>query len=204
MDKAFHIDAKTMKRLLDTPDRRSKQGLRDKAVLLLLSLGLRRGEVCALNHNDFDALGWLHVRTLKQGLPRKVRLTPEIVAAIESYRQNKQKWHHQVENREALFHTLGKHGPWPRKRLTPMAVNGLLTRALRSAGVNGQNITPHSFRHNCATTSLRQGVDLKTIQMMLGHRSIATTSMYLHAQNLDAAFEGWPWLKKNKKGGAAA
>jgi len=202
MDKAFFVDGKTMRKILAAPDKRSRQGLRDRAVLFLLSLGLRRGEVCALNHNDFDALGWLHVRTLKQGLPRKVRLTEDIVAAIEAYRQNKQKWQHQVEDREALFHTLGKHGPWARKRLSAMAVNGILNRALRSAGVNGQRITPHSFRHNCATTSLRRGVDLKTIQVMLGHRSIATTSMYLHALDLDAAFEGLPWLKK--KGGAAA
>ncbi len=202
MDKAFHIDAKTMKRLLATPDKRSKQGLRDRAVLLLLSLGLRRGEVCALNHLDFDTLGWLHVRTLKKGMPRKVRLTEEIVHAIEAYRQSKKNGKQQIENREALFHTLGKHGPWPMKRLTPMAVNGILSRALRRAGVHGQRITPHSFRHNCATTSLRRGVDLKTIQVMLGHRSIATTSMYLHALDLDAAFTGLPWLKK--KGGAAA
>ncbi len=204
MDKAFVVDDKTMRKILAAPDKRSRQGLRDRAILLVLSLGLRRQEVCNLNHIDFDTLGWLNVRTVKQGLPRKVRLTEEIVQAVEAYRQNKQKWQHQVEDREALFHTLGKHGPWARKRLSAMAVNGILKRALRSAGVNGRKITPHSLRHSMATTSLRRGVDLKTIQMMLGHRSIATTSMYLHAQNLDAAFEGLPWLKQNKKGGAAA
>ena len=88
MDKAFVVEEKTMRKILAAPDQRSRQGMRDKAVLLLLSLGLRRQEVCNLNHNDFDTLGWLHVRTVKQGLPRKVRLTEEITSAIESYRQS--------------------------------------------------------------------------------------------------------------------
>ena len=81
-DKAHFIDSKTMKRLLDNPDKRSKQGLRDYPILLLLSLGLRRQELCGLNRDDFDRTGWLQVRTVKQGVTRKVKLTPEIVKVV--------------------------------------------------------------------------------------------------------------------------
>ncbi len=202
MAKAFVIDQKIMRRILQNPDKRSKQGLRDYAVLLVLSLGLRRQEVCNLNHGHFDpGLGYLYIMTLKHGKNRTIKLTAEIVAAIEAYRASKQNGTQRMENVEALFHTTGKFGPWPMKRLTPMAINGLVNRVLKKAGVNGQRITPHSFRHNCATTMLRQGRDLKTIQQVLGHRSIATTSMYLHALDVDAAFTGLPWLKK-KRGAA--
>ncbi len=200
MEKAFHIDAKIMKRILTKTDKRSKQGWRDRAVLFLLSLGLRRGEICALNDVDFDCTGSLNVRTLKKGKPRKVKLTPEIVMAIQTYQETKNN-KKPMQDPEALFHTLGKHGPHESRRLSPMAVNGLLAKVLKKAGVNGQRITPHSFRHSCATHMLRQGRDLKTVQTVLGHKSIATTSMYLHALDVDAAFEGLPWLKK---GGAAA
>jgi len=199
MDKAFVVEEKTMRKILAAPDQRSRQGMRDKAVLLLLSLGLRRQEVCNLNHNDFDTLGWLHVRTVKQGLPRKVRLTEEITSAIESYRQSK-NGKKPLLDEAALFHSLGRHGPWKQKRLSPMVVNGIVSKALKKAGVNGQRITPHSFRHSMATTSLRRGVDLRTVQAMLGHKSISSTAQYLHAMNTADAFSSLPWLKRNKKG----
>ena len=199
MDKATVIDTKIVKRLLNKPDRRSKQGLRDRAVLFLLSVGLRRGEVCNLNLEDFNPAGWMRVRTTKQGKPRRVKLTPEIVTAIETYRTSRQNWKKPSHDSDALLLTMGKFGPYPARRITPMVINCLVAKALREAGINGERITPHSFRHNCATTMLRQGRDLKTVQTVLGHRSIGTTSMYLHALDVDAAFEGLPWLRIGKR-----
>jgi len=201
--KAYFVDRRTMKRLLEVPDRRSKQGRRDRAVLLVLSLGLRRQELCNLDVADLDReSGYLKVRTLKKGIPRSIKLTPEIVEALQSYGQSK-NGKKPLHDPEALFHGLAKHGPWPMRRLTPMAVNGIIKRAVKKAGV-AQNITPHSLRHSCATHMLRQGRDLKTVQMVLGHRNLATTSLYLHAMDVDEAFEGLPWLKKARKGGKAA
>ncbi len=198
MDKAFVISPKTMKDLLDNPDKRSKQGLRDFPILLLLSLGLRRGEVCALDLADFDRTGWLQVRTTKKGMPRKVRLTAEIVAAIEGYRASRENGKKPMQDDHSLFSTLGKFGPWPMRRITPMCINGLVNRAVKKAGIK-ENVTPHSFRHNCATTMLRQGRDLKTVQTVLGHRSIQTTSMYLHSMDVSEAFEDLPWLRKDRQ-----
>ena len=54
MSKVVEVSGKVMKKLLGEPDLRSSQGKRDRSILLLLSLGLRRGEVCGLNVEDFN------------------------------------------------------------------------------------------------------------------------------------------------------
>ncbi len=80
MGKVFFVEGKIMKKLLGEPDRRTRQGLRDRCILLLLSLGLRRGEVCGLNVSDFNPQsGHIEVKTLKRGKNRTLKLAPEIV-----------------------------------------------------------------------------------------------------------------------------
>ncbi len=198
-DKAYFIEHKLIRRLLNAPDKRSKKGQRDRPVLQLLSLGLRRSEVCALNVADFDPTGSLNVRTAKKGKPRRVKLTPEIVEAIQVYRSSIQNWKKPSHDPDALFRTMGKFGPYKSCRLTRPTINVIVKAAVRKVGANGQNITPHSFRHAAATHSLRQGVDLATVQKMLGHCDIKTTSGYLHAMNTDNAFVSLPWLKKKRR-----
>ncbi len=193
MHKVKVIDPKVVKRILNTPDQRSRQGKRDKAVLSVLARGLRRQEVCNLNNVDFDPhAGYIRVRTIKKGKDRSVKLPPEVVATLQAYRQTKNGHGKVLHDPEALFHSLGKHGPHEMRRLSPMAVNGIVAKALGKARVS-DHITPHSLRHSLATTMLRQGRDLATIQHALGHRNISTTSQYLHAMNLDAAFTELPF-----------
>ncbi len=176
MDKAKHVDPKILRRILNIPDQRSRQGRRDKAVLSVLARGLRRQELCNLNVDDLDPeSGYLRVRTLKKGKDRVVKLPRDVVEGIQAYLKTKNGNSKVPHDPDALFHTLAKHGPHEMRRLSPMSVNGILTKALKKAGVNG-HITPHSFRHNLATTMLRQGRDLKTIQEAMGHRALSTTS----------------------------
>lgn len=202
MGKVFFVEGKIMKRLLQNPDERSKMGRRDRAILLLLSLGLRRAELCNLNVEDFDPeSGYLRIRTLKRGKNRSIKLTPQIVGAIQAYQASKRNGKKPLHDPESLFHTTGKFGPYQMRRLSPLRVNVIVSRAVKREGIR-EHITPHSFRHSMATTSLRRGVDLRTVQAMLGHRSITSTAQYVHAMNTDAAFQGLPWLaKKPRKGG---
>jgi len=200
-EKAYFVEQKLIRKLLNAPDKRSKKGQRDRPVLQLLSLGLRRSEVCGLNLEDFDPTGTLKVRTTKRGKPRRVSLDPEVVEAIQLYRRNIQNWKPSSRDADALFRTLGKAGPYESCRLTRPTINVIVKNAVRKVGANGQNVTPHSFRHSAATHALRQGVDLATVQKMMGHCDLATTAGYLHANNTEDAFRSLPWFKKKRRKG---
>lgn len=186
--KAWEIDRRQMKKLLTTPthDGRSIQGKRDKAILMVLAYtGMRRGEVCRLTVGDFDAANQtVTVGTLKQRRTGKMRTLPlpaAVVAAISSYLSTRNGTADDLGG--PLFLTLGKFGKWQPRGVRPMVVHGILRRALKKIGVNGNGhpISCHSLRHNFATNLLRSGADIKEIQTLLGHVSLQSTAAYLHA-----------------------
>lgn len=81
-----------------------------------------------------------------------------------------------------LFFTLGEHGNYEVQPLTHKAVDCLLRRVKKVALIT-KRITPHTTRHTFATTLLDKGVDLKTVQELLGHSHIRTTEKYLHTSD---------------------
>ncbi len=186
-EKAWEIDRRQMKKLLTAHDGRSTQGKRDKAILSLLAYtGCRRGEVCRLTVGDFDPVSQtVTVSTLKQrcmGKTRTLPLQPAVVTAISSYLSTRNGT--ADDPNSPLFLTLGKFGKWQPRGVRPMVVHGILRRALKKIGVNGNGHLPiscHSLRHNYATQLLRTGSDLKEIQTLLGHSSLQSSSLYLHS-----------------------
>jgi site-specific recombinase XerD len=197
------LEAADVRKLLKTPDRRTLQGKRDAAVLrLLCEGGLREGEVCALLVGDLkvhqDRM-CVHFQSLKKRtgrtVMRQVPLTDGTVNAIRAY------WAHAYETETPpadvpMFRTLGTRGGYKPGPLTPKALDGLVARAVRTAGI-AKRITPHSLRHTCATALLRAGADLATVRDVLGHSAIATTARYLHsafgakAAAVDALAKEW-------------
>ena len=79
-----------------------------------------------------------------------------------------------------LFQTLGKHGPYEERGLTPKAVDCLIGAVTKKALLQ-KRIHPHVMRHTFATTLLDNGNDLKTVQALMGHSHIRTTEAYLHS-----------------------
>ena len=79
-----------------------------------------------------------------------------------------------------LFQTLGKHGPYEERPLTPKAVD-CLVKSLATKALIRKRIHPHVIRHTFATTLLDNGNDLKTVQALMGHSHIRTTERYLHS-----------------------
>ncbi|MCF6147327.1 MAG: tyrosine-type recombinase/integrase [Candidatus Kuenenia sp.] len=175
--------------VLRVPDRRTLQGKRDYAILLLMfSTGLRKAEVCSLrvshvstyrNQPVIDVIG-------KGKRHRRVALNKDVVEAVLEY----QKAMKLVETQgiaslrgdhteQYLFYTMGEHGKCDVQPLTHKAVDCLLRR-VRKAALIAKRITPHTTRHSFATTLLDKGVDLKTVQELLGHSHIRTTEKYLH------------------------
>lgn len=166
-----------IERLFAQPDTSGYLGFRDRCILeLFYSSGLRVSELVGLNRKDFDPIN-LRLRILGKG--KKERITPITKTAahwISSYLDHPERYgdgegHFAQKDEEAIF--LNKWG----KRLTVRSVDRLFEQYLAASGLAGK-VTPHTIRHTIATHWLERGMDLKTIQTLLGHRSLATTTIY--------------------------
>ena len=158
-------------------------GRRDRAILaLLFSAGLRVAELCALNRLQIreERLGTepaLEISIIGKGRHSRIvfvnALAQEFLKDYLAVRQ---------DNDPALFvHTRpGKKAEEAHKlstRLTPRTVQDVLRRVTIRAGL-AEHLTPHALRHGFAVDLLRGGADLRTVQDLLGHRSVTTTQVY--------------------------
>jgi integrase/recombinase XerC len=144
-------------------------GLRNRAILeLLYSSGLRNSELVGLNKKDVD---YPKQMVLVRGKGKKERLVPVTQNAVDWIARYVQ--HPMRSGHEALF--LNRHGG----RLSSRSLDRLFSRLLRQSGIAGR-VTPHTLRHSVATHWLENGMDLKSIQALLGHSSLAATSIYTH------------------------
>ncbi len=154
--------------LFSQPDSDQFMGLRDRAILeLFYSSGLRVSELVALDrhHFDFDKLEMrLH------GKGRKVRVVPITKNAADWVKRYLSHPEHKSKT-DAIF--LNRFFG----RLTTRSVDRLFEKYLKASGL-AAHITPHIIRHTIATHWLENGMDLKTIQLILGHNSLATTTIY--------------------------
>lgn len=166
-----------VKRLLELPDIKTYFGLRDRTIMeLFYSSGLRISELAALNRSDIDIKN--HLIKLK-GKGKKERIIPvtKIAASwITTYLECNERYlemdgHKAEVDREAIF--LNKHG----KRLTTRSIDRNFEAYLKQSGL-AAHVTPHTLRHSFATHLLENGMDLKTIQVLLGHTSLSTTTIY--------------------------
>lgn len=159
-----------MDRLLDTASNNHKFAARDKALFeLMYSSGLRRSEVTGLKIRDIDFFNGVVKVYGKGAKERLVPVTDAALEAIEFYlacRKNPQK-------DEALF--LSKNG-------TPLSGDGLayIFKNTAIASHLARKVTPHSLRHTFATHLLNNGCDLRSLQEMLGHKSLLATQVYTH------------------------
>ncbi|NOZ79256.1 MAG: tyrosine recombinase XerC [Acidobacteria bacterium] len=160
--------------LLDTfPD--TPAGRRDRAILeLLYGAGLRVGELVGIGLDDLQ----LNRRLVRvRGKGRKERIVPfgrKAAEAIRAYLPERARWRLKTSDRtEPLF--VNQRGD----RLTDRSVRRILNAAVnRTAGLH--HLHPHSLRHAFATHLLEAGMDLRAIQELLGHASLATTQIYTH------------------------
>lgn len=166
--------------LLNTPDEKTQQGLRDKAILeTLYSSGIRVSELVGLNNEDVDMLA----RIIKvRGKGKKERLAPIgsfAINAIQLYMNAKAQpplsppFNKGGRGGFPLF--LNKYGG----RLTTRSIARMLEKYLRLAGLH-QGASPHSLRHSFATHLLDKGADLRAVQELLGHAHLSTTQIYTH------------------------
>jgi integrase/recombinase XerC len=172
--------------LLAAPGTGDSQGLRDRAILeTLYSAGLRVSELVGMNDGDLDLpAGIARIR----GKGRKERLAPigsHADRALRTWLGKRTLSAKAPKGREAPVF-VNKFG----NRLTTRSVGRLLEKYIRQAGLD-QRTTPHTLRHSFATHLLDRGADIRSVQELLGHKSLVTTQIYTHvsAANLRAAYE---------------
>jgi integrase/recombinase XerC len=171
-----HLTVDDCVKLIESPDVSTPLGLRDRAILeLLYACGVRVSELAGLNLEDIDFNERL---VLVRGKGRKERLVPfgrHCHGALVAY----------LEQRRALL-GVGGDSCFPAvflnhlgTRLTTRSVGRLVEKYVRLSGL-AQKISPHGIRHSFATHMLNSGADLRSIQELLGHKSLSTTQRYTH------------------------
>ena len=149
----------------------------------LYATGLRVSELVRLRVDDIDSARMLiHVRQGKGRIPRDIGLSPALLERLRVYwrREKPKVW---------LFPS----SQYPDRSLDDRTIRLICRQAARRAGVK-KRVSPHVFRHSCATHMLEAGADLRTIQVLLGHASIQTTARYLrvstaHLQTIPSPFD---------------
>ena len=162
-------------RLLDPRTRRADAGAGEVALEramfeVIYGAGLRISEACRLDVGDIEVDGGralVHVRQGKGRKDRFVMLSPRLLQVLRAY------WR-QCRPRGLLF-----PGRRSGRALATRQVYQICRQACRKAGIN-KPATVHTLRHSFATHLLEAGVDLRTIQVLLGHSSVKTTAIYTH------------------------
>jgi integrase/recombinase XerC len=162
-----------VERLFFLPDTTALLGFRDRTMMeLLYSSGLRVSELAGLNRADIDSTE--HLLRLR-GKGKKERIVPVTANALKwitDYLNHPERPPIEADP-EAVF--LNRFGT----RLTTRSVDRLFQGYLIQSGLSA-HITPHTIRHTIATHWLENGMDLKTIQVLLGHSALTTTTIYTH------------------------
>jgi len=171
--------------ILTGPDVTTQLGLRDRAIMeLLFSTGLRVSELTSLNREQI----YLESKEFSVvGKGRKVRvvyMTDKSKEWLSSY----------IDTRGDKFTPLfirysgakpdfeSYENDGENLRLTPRSVQRMIKKYSLMAGIT-IDVTPHVFRHSMATTLLKNGADLRSVQELLGHSNVSTTQIYTHVTN---------------------
>lgn len=163
--------------LVAVPDPNRWIGRRDRALLLVaIQTGLRNSEITALRCQDVEFGIGAHVHCIGKG--RKMRCTPlrkDVAAMLKEWLSEQD-----CKPDAPVFPSL--HG----RHLSADALQRLVAKHATTASqscpsLKGKTVTPHTLRHSAAMHLLRRGVDLSVIALWLGHESIETTQIYLHA-----------------------
>lgn len=153
-----------------------KNEKRDYAILMLfLNCGIRRSELVGLNLTDIYED---RIRVVGKGnKERFVYFGSACRKAIDAYLPEREK--QVLSDNRALF------GSRDNNRISVTAVHRLVKKALLQAGLDSTQFSAHKLRHTAATMMLSGGVDVKTVQEVLGHENLNTTQIYTHIENTE-------------------
>ncbi|WP_459209095.1 site-specific tyrosine recombinase/integron integrase [Aquimarina rhabdastrellae] len=145
------------------------KNIKHKCIIsLLYSSGLRRGELLDLQLTDIDSKNMLiKVRKAKGNKDRYTILNQSVL-------HNLRKYYRRYQPKLYLFESIE-----PERKFSATSILKIVSQAAKKARIN-QSVHPHMLRHSFATHLLEEGVDLRYIQVLLGHQSSKTTEIYTH------------------------
>ena len=161
--------------LLSSVEGKNKE--RDYCILMIfLTCGLRISELAGLNITDISGD---HMRVLGKGNKERVVFINEACGeAVKSYMQKRKNI--AAMDKNALFISETR-----RRRISVQTIHHLVKKHIRDAGLDSSKYSSHKLRHTAATLMLQNGVDIRTLQELLGHEHLNTTEIYTHIENSD-------------------
>jgi len=167
-----YLTGEEIRQLLSVPDTSTPKGLRDRAIIeVLYASGVRVSELVSLDLNDID-LGIGEMRVIGKGNKERLALLGQpSIAALRAYINRGRPDQLDQHTTRAVF--LNRFG----QRLSSRSVDTVVRKAGNAAGID-KTVTPHLLRHTFATHMLDGGADLRVVQELLGHDSIASTQIY--------------------------
>jgi len=171
LPKALSLDE--VMSILETPDRSTPLGRRDRAILeFLYATGARVSEAADLDLGDLDLEAGTAIVTGKGSKQRLVPIGAYAISAIKDYLPDRLAFRTAGRDSGALF--LNARGG----RLSRQGLWGIVRKAGIGAGVAEDRVSPHVLRHSAATHMVERGADLRSVQQLLGHATITTTQVY--------------------------
>lgn len=172
-------DSKKLLQITSQEDKDNRNAQRDYAIItLFLNCGMRLSELVSINIKDID-FGECKLNVIGKGnKERVIYLNKACMKAIEEYLKVRPKEGIHYNSRDALF--LSER----RERISNRTVQYTVDKELRKAGLDTKKYSTHKLRHTAATLMYQYGnVDIRALQELLGHESIATTEIYTHVSN---------------------
>jgi site-specific recombinase XerD len=171
------LSVEQLEKLFSAPNTSTEQGLRDRAILeVFFSTGMRISELISLDRNQIKIKREIKELELsimgKGGRARTVYFSNRTLGWLNKYLATR-------KDKDAALFINYRSRKTNSLRLTPRSIEKMIKKYAIQTGLP-TNTTPHVMRHTFATDLLSQGVDLRTIQEFLGHKSIAATQIYAH------------------------
>ncbi len=168
------------KRLMQVAERRRSDFFRTRdycIILMILATGARVGELTKVSVGDVSLRGKTVKLHRKGGEEQMLPLSEKLIAALKKYLRIRRK---RTRSRALFISTRNT-------RISKSAVWRLIKGYCRKARIKKDRLGPHMLRHTFATTMLANGENLRTIQILMNHKNLSTTSRYLHSHDTELA-----------------